>query len=103
MAVKLLILDDAQIVQMLKNRDIVNRFPFMRAMAEQVRSGAATAICSPCTGPAPGSQPPNYAGLRAAIDSLPPHDKDQLKRMLGAERVRLYYKDHRQKVHKSTI
>lgn len=101
---KLLILDDSQVAAMLRNHDIVNRFPFMRAMAEQLRNAGKRGSCGSCSKPAAGqSQTLDYSGVRAAIDSLGKSDQDQLKRMLKADRIRLYYKDHRGKTTKSTI
>jgi hypothetical protein len=100
---RLLTLDDAQMIQLLKNPNIVARFPFMRAASQQVTAGHK-AGCLVCGSPVAQSQPVvELSGIRAAIDSMSQVDKDALKVILSADRIRLYYKDHRNESHKSTF
>ena len=98
---RLLLLDDSVMLGLLKNPAVVNRFPFMRAVAQQVSAGK-TAGCVPC-GTSTNQAPVDLSGIRAAIDSMSPADKDALKVILSADRIRVFYKDHRGGTHKSTF
>lgn len=99
---KLLILDDAVMLSMLKNPEFVTRFPFLRA-ASQLAQSAPAGGCSSCKGRSRNGAGVNYGGLRAAFNSMSQADKEALRTMLSAERIRVYYPGHRGENVKATF
>jgi hypothetical protein len=93
---KLVIIDDAQMHAMLRNKQIVEAFPFMRNMAEKLAPAKKRGCnCARKNRKNVG----DYNGLKAAIHSMAGDKKAQLKSLLGAEQIRLYYTNtKRQKV-----
>lgn len=99
---RLIILDDARVITMLKNPAILEAFPFLRSAASQlVLSEGQKKPC--CGSKAAGVTYPNFGGIRATIDGMAPADKEKLKGLLGAVRVRMWYPDHANHTHKSTF
>lgn len=91
---QLLVLEDSVITQMLRSQEIVAEFPFMTHMAQRVAPRANKGGCKPCQ----RKQRQNvwdYNGIKQAIANLPNSHKIRLKQILNAEKLRLYYTNHR--------
>jgi hypothetical protein len=97
----LLVLEDAVITQMLRNSAIVAAFPFMSNLATRV-SSPAKSRCKPCAAKRVQNQF-DYNGIKVAIGSLPNDQKLNLKRLLSAEKLRLYFTNARNQKVKMTF
>ena len=84
--IKLLVLDDATFSGMLRNPEIVTALPFLRNLSLK-----AAAPIKSCCGKKTEQDRADYSTARRVIDQLSPVDRDKLKLLLRAERIRLYY------------
>ena len=83
---KLVRLDDATMTSVLKNKAVVDKFPFLSHMAKVV----VDAGCVPC-GRASKKTRTDFNGVRKAIATMSPEQQDVFKNLLGTMRVRVYY------------
>mgnify|MGYP000995277950 CR=1 FL=1 len=90
MTTKLLILDDAGIKRLLRMPAVVQAFPFMKAAAAKEAAAVPRRGCGGCRGKRRANVS-DYEGIRSAIGGLPPAAKIQLKQLLGAEQIRVYF------------
>lgn len=94
---KLVVLEDDVLLKLLRNPLAVAAFPFMRAAAERVKPKKKRG-CVPC-GAKNRLNSLDLAGVKAAIASMPLDKKAELKQLLSADEIRLYYTNvKRQKV-----
>jgi hypothetical protein len=98
---RLLILDDAKVIEMLKRPDILEAFPFLRNAASQMVVAAGAKPC--CGQKKAGTVYPNFGGIRATLDNMGTADKEKLKALLGTQRIRMWYTNHANQTHKSTF
>jgi len=103
---KLVILEDAEIVKMLRNPQIVEAFPFLRAAATAAAAPAKRG-CGGCAKKKAQRIAGDYSGIRAAIGGLDETGMRKLKELMGLDvkndKVRVYYKDVSRKDIKKTF
>ena len=85
-----IVLTDTEIkVNLLKNNQIVARFPFLKGVKAKVD---AVGSCAPCQRGAKG-EAANLAvsDAKAQLAKMSQPDKEALKQLLGVQEVRIYY------------
>ena len=96
--IALLVLDDSTITRMLRTPEIVAAFPFMTNLSTRVTPPAQASRCKPCARKRVQNTF-DYNTLKTAIANLPMAQKLKLKKLLDAQKLRLYYfNGRRQKV-----
>jgi len=100
--IQLLVLEDAAITQMLRNSAIVAEFPFMTNLSARITPPAPKTKCKPC-GQKRVQNSYDYNGIKVVIGSLSNEKKILLKKLLGAEKLRLYFLNSRNQKVKMTF
>jgi hypothetical protein len=85
---KLLILEEAVLFNMATNPEFMKAFPFLSAIRKAAKISAAR--CNRCSRAA-ADRVRLIAGVKGAIVKLDPASKQKLKKMLGAEKIRVKY------------
>ena len=97
---KLVVVENSVIVNMLRNPAIVKEFPFLSAAAKRVQAQKKRS-CGSCN-KRKQVNVTDYSGIKTSLGNMPPAKLAKLKKLLGAEQVRIYYTNHkRQKVKKT--
>lgn len=97
---KLVRLDDATLSNLLQNKAVVDRFPFLSHMAKSVKT---TRGCGSCGGGRSRGERLDFNGVRKTIANMQPAEQDVFKKLLNTSRVRVYYTDDRGKVQPVTF
>lgn len=97
---KLVVIEDDVIKSLLRNPQAVGAFPFMKAAAER-ETPKKKRGCN--CGAKNRQNASTYAGIKAAIAGMPPEKKAQLKQILGADQLRVYYTNHKKQTVKLTF
>jgi hypothetical protein len=98
----LLVLEDSVITQLLRNQELVTAFPFMSNLASRVAPQTSKPRCKPCA----AKRVQNgfdYNGIKVAIGSLANDQKVKFKKMVDAEKVRLYFVNSKKQKVKMTF
>jgi len=86
---------------MLRDPKIVTEFPFLRHASQKV-TGGNKRRCGKC-GNKQRKTASDYEGIKTAIGVMANPKKAQLKKMLDANKIRLYYRDHQGRKVKMTF
>lgn len=98
----LLVLDDQQIAQMLRNPQIVSAFPFLQSMSQKLQP-AAKKRCGGCSGKQNARHVLDFNGIKAGINGMSLDKKAELKRLLNASKLRFYFINYRKQKVKVTF
>lgn len=82
------VIEDATISALLSNPELVKAVPELRAAAEKA---AATKGCGSCNKKQKGKAI-NYANAKRAIGNLPTAKMEVIRKALGADQIRVYYR-----------
>lgn len=87
------VIEDAVILRMLSNQAFVSAFPFLSPYSARLKNKKpGSGGCLPCNKRKKLSAG-DYNNIRAAIVNMSNDKKAELKRMLNAGTVRMYYKN----------
>lgn len=85
----LVVLDDSTIVSMLNNAAFVTAIPCLANKRDIFKPAEST--CGMCTRKRHERQRKEMAALKACLAGMSPEKKAELKKLLGAEKVRIVY------------
>jgi len=105
--IPLLVLDDTHIRDhLLKKPDLVNAFPQLRPAIQAAikQMSEKKGGCGSCGGGAKRIvMSDSFAEIRRTLHGMSEADRERFKQMVGATRIRMYYKDGAGHVVKATI
>lgn len=85
-----LILEDSAIVSSLfYNNNIKDAFPFIKEAALRAERHVAASHCGGCGSRSSGV---DYNALKASIAYMSPEDHNKLKKFIGVDSIRVYFK-----------
>ena len=100
---KLLLLDDAALRRLLQDPKVVQAFPFMKAAAAKAQASTAKTGCKPCQRRKMVANVGDFDGIKSALGSLSAPEKARFKQLVGAEQVRLYFRNAKSQTVKLTF
>lgn len=95
MARRMVVIENGLLASMAVNPNYLSQFPFLGGLSSPGKSG-----CGSCGG-ANAAREVAFAAAKSALANMSQEKKDQLRKMLDADKLRVVYMDGNQKVMKT--